>query len=184
MQNQNSAPALLRITTLQIDTLFTVVARAKTHSGVASDAGHHRQTRRIMRMNAVTRGVIKRLGRRQGEPVQQDRDIDSEIDPISIPDDYKELITRCFRVMGLPDEQICINVRSVGQRPSGLEVYAAFVKVLRWDASVVTMLSKMPLIEKRIDRVIRHSNMPRYSSFAGLWFRSPPAQDGIAASVH
>jgi hypothetical protein len=137
-----------------------------------------------MRMNAVTRGVIKRLGIKRDEPPRQDGDIDSEIGPMSIPDDYKELITQCFQRMGFPGDQICINVRSVGQRPSGLEVYAAFVKVMRWDAAVVNMLSKMPLIEKKIDRVIRHSNMSRYSSFAGLWFRSPPAPDGLTTAVH
>jgi hypothetical protein len=130
-----------------------------------------------MRMNAVTRGVIKRLGIKRDEPPRQDGDIDSEIGPMSIPDDYKELITQCFQRMGFPGDQICINVRSVGQRPSGLEV-------MRWDAAVVNMLSKMPLIEKKIDRVIRHSNMSRYSSFAGLWFRSPPAPDGLTTAVH
>lgn len=137
-----------------------------------------------MRMNTMTQGVIKRLGIKPGEPPRQDSDIDSEIGPMSIPDDYKELITQCFQMMGLPGDQVCINVRSVGQRPCGLEVYAAFVKVMRWDASVVNMLSKMPLIEKKIDRLIRHSDRPRYSSFAGLWFRSPPAPDGLAAGAH
>jgi hypothetical protein len=158
------------------------MALVQTHSDVTSDAATHRQARRIMRMNAMTQGVINRLARKPVEPMQQDGEIDSEIGPMSISDDYKELITQCFQMMGLPDDQICINVRPVGQRPCGLEVYAAFVKVMRWDASVVNMLSKMPLIEKKIDRVIRHSNMQRYSSFAGLWFRSPPAQ--LTARVH
>ncbi|MGQ2922362.1 hypothetical protein [Hydrogenophaga sp.] len=113
-----------------------------------------------------------------------DQDIDSEMNPSSIPDDYKELIAQCFCLMGLPADQISIQVRPVGVRSSGLEVYAAFIKVTRWDEAVISVLSKMPLIEKKIDRLIKQSSMARYSSFAGLWFRSPPSQDRIVINMH
>jgi hypothetical protein len=137
-----------------------------------------------MLMNAMTQSVIRRLGIKQGEALPQDGDIDSEMNPMSIQDDYKALVTQCLQMMGLSVNQICIQVRPVGQRPSGLEVYAAFVKVVRWDESVVKMVSKMPVIEKRLERLIRHSSLPRYSSFAGLWFRSPPELDGPSTRVH
>lgn len=131
----------------------------------------------------MTQGVIKRLGLKPSASTQHD-DVDSEMDPTSIPEDYKALITDCFQMMGLPADQITISVRPVGLRPCGLEVYAAFVKVMHWDASVASMLTKMPLIERRIDRLVRKSSMSRYSSFAGLWFRSPPALDEFAIKMH
>lgn len=137
-----------------------------------------------MGMNELTQGVIKRLGLRQGEPMQKEEDIDSEMGPSSISEDYQELIEECFRMMGLSSEQVRIGVRSVGISPSGMEVYAAFVKVMRWDAPVVRMLSRMPLIEKRIDRRMRQSTLLRYSSFGGIWFRSPPDLDEFAATMH
>ena len=51
----------------------------------------------IMRMHAVTQEVIKRLGFKPPTPMRpEDQDIDSEMNPSSIPDDYKELIAQCF----------------------------------------------------------------------------------------
>ena len=135
-------------------------------------------------MSAMTRGVIKCLGFKHDDMVQPHDNIDSELNPLSIPDDYKALISHCFRTMGLADDQVSISVRPVGLRPSGLEVYAAFVKVMRWDLSTATILSEMPLIERMIDRGIRRSDMTRYSSFAGIWFRSPPNQDEFLATMH
>lgn len=135
-------------------------------------------------MHAVTRGVIKRLGFKPTEAPPAHDDVDSQSSPLSIPEDYKTLIAQCFFSMGLSEEHISITVRPVGLLPSGLEVYAAFVKVVRWDLSMAALLSDMSLIEKMIDRGIRRSDMPRYSGFAGVWFRSPPVQDGFAGTVH
>ncbi|MGE0349389.1 hypothetical protein [Hydrogenophaga sp.] len=135
-----------------------------------------------MKINAVTRGVFRRLGLKS-PPCSHDG-IDSELSPVSIPEDYKALITQCFRRLGLPEDGICISVRPVGQRSSGQDVYAAFVKVTRWDASVASMFNELPTIEKMIDRGIRRSDMSRYSSFAGVWFRSPPKSEERPAVVH
>lgn len=135
-------------------------------------------------MSAVTRGVIKCLGLKQVEMMPPQDDIDSELDPVSIPDDYKTLIGHCLRSVGLTEDQVSISVRPVGHRPSGLEVYAAFIKVMRWDMSTTAILSDMPQIEKMIDRGIRRSDMSRYSSFAGIWLRPSPSLDEFPATMH
>jgi hypothetical protein len=75
-------------------------------------------------------------------------------------------------------------VRSVGVNPNGLEVYAAFIKVVQWNTRVVEMLGSMPAIEKKIDRRVRQSSMLRYSAFAGLWFRSPADVKGAIGTMH
>ena len=135
-------------------------------------------------MSAMTRGVIRYLGRKQEEMMPPDDGIDSELDPVSIPDDYKSLISHCFRTLGLTEDQVSISVQPVGHRLSGLETYAAFVKVMRWDRSTTAIFSNMPQIEKMIDRGIRRSDMPRYSSFAGIRLRPSQGQDEFPATVH
>lgn len=137
-----------------------------------------------MRMNALTQGVIKHLGFKNEVKMQPEDAIDSEITPTSISDDYQQLIRECFEALGFGSSQIRLVVRSVGLNPAGLEVYAAFVKVVRWEPCVVDMLSKMPAIEKKIDRRVRQSSMLRYSAFAGLWFRSPAGVDDPSETMH
>ncbi len=137
-----------------------------------------------MVLNALTLGVFKHLGLKSEVKMQSEETIDSEITPTSISDDYQELIKDCFQALGFDAGQIRIMVRSVGLNASGLEIYAAFVKVVQWDARVVDMLSNMPVIEKKIDRRVRQSSMLRYSAFAGLWFRSPAGVNGAIATMH
>ncbi|MDM7942134.1 MAG: hypothetical protein QUV35_05845 [Hydrogenophaga sp.] len=137
-----------------------------------------------MGMNALALGVFKHLSRKSEEKMQHDEDVDSRISPASISDDYQVLVTECFQALGLDAGQIRIVVRSVGWTPGGLEIYAAFIKVIHWDVRVVEMLSNMPVIEKKIDRRVRQSSMLRYSAFAGLWFRSPAGVNRAVATVH
>lgn len=137
-----------------------------------------------MGIHALTQGVIKHLGLKNEVKPQAVDDLDSEITPTSISDDYQDMIRDCFQMLGLGPDKIRIMVRSVGLNPAGLEIYAAFVKVVRWDASVVDMLGKMPVIEKKIDRCVRQSSMLRYSAFAGLWFRSPADVNIPQVTVH
>lgn len=137
-----------------------------------------------MDIHALTQGVIKHLGLKTDVKLPATDEIDSEIMPASISDDYQDMIRDCFQMLGLGPDQIRIMVRSVGLNPAGLEIYAAFVKVVRWDAGVVEMLAKMPVIEKKIDRCVRQSSMLRYSAFAGLWFRSPADVSSQLATMH
>lgn len=137
-----------------------------------------------MGIHALTQEVIKHLGLKTEVKLPAADEIDSEVTPSSISDDYQDMIKDCFQMLGLGPDQIRIMVRSVGLNPAGLEVYAAFVKVVRWDASVVDMLAKMPVIEKKIDRRVRQSSMVRYSAFAGLWFRSPADVNTPLVTVH
>lgn len=137
-----------------------------------------------MGIHALTQEVIKHLGLKTEVKLPAADEIDFEVTPSSISDDYQDMIKDCFQMLGLGPDQIRIMVRSVGLNPAGLEVYAAFVKVVRWDASVVDMLAKMPVIEKKIDRRVRQSSMVRYSAFAGLWFRSPADVNTPLVTVH
>jgi len=133
---------------------------------------------------ALTTGMLKRLGI-QPEPAMQDDDpIDSEIVPSSLSADYEDLITECFRLLGLTSDLVRVSVRPVGINPAGLDIYAAFIKVVRWEPAVIQVLTRMPIVEKKIEKCIRQSSMLRYSAFTGLWFRSPPNLDIEPTAVH
>lgn len=132
-------------------------------------------------------GVMQRLGIRSTSRMsdeQMDSDIDSEIMPTTIAADYETLINECFHVLGLTPDIVRISVRPVGFSPTGVEIYAAFIKVLRWEPNVIQMLNRLPYFEKKIDKRIRLSNLLRYSGFAGLWFRTPATVEGFATAVH
>lgn len=132
-------------------------------------------------------GVMQRLGIRSTTRMsdeQMDSDIDSEIMPTTIAADYETLINECFHVLGLTPDIVRISVRPVGFSPTGVEIYAAFIKVLRWEPNVIQMLNRLPYFEKKIDKRIRLSNLLRYSGFAGLWFRTPATVEGFATAVH
>lgn len=132
-------------------------------------------------------GVMQRLGIRSTTRMsdeQTDSDIDSEIMPTTIATDYETLINECFQVLGLTPDIVRISVRPVGFSPAGVEIYAAFIKVLRWEPNVIQMLNRLPYFEKKIDKRIRLSNLLRYSGFAGLWFRTPATVEGFATAVH
>lgn len=121
----------------------------------------------------LTTGVLERLGIRSANTMDPQDDITSEIAPSSLADDYESLITDCLRLLGLSPEFVRVSVRPVGVNPTGLDIYAAFIKVVRWDESVVKALTRMPTIEKKIEGRIKVSVGLRYSVFAGLWFHTP-----------
>jgi hypothetical protein len=137
-----------------------------------------------MKMSELTLSVIKHLGLKSEGTMQNGDNVNSEITPTSVSDDYQELIQDCFKALGFDSGEIRIMVRSVGVNPNGLEVYAAFIKVVQWNTRVVEMLGSMPAIEKKIDRRVRQSSMLRYSAFAGLWFRSPADVKGAIGTMH
>jgi hypothetical protein len=133
---------------------------------------------------ALTAGMMQRLGIRSGADMHDADPIDSEFMPAAISADYESLITQCFQCLGLTSELVRVSVRPVGQNPAGLEIFAAFIKVLRWEPGVVQVLTRMPHVEKKIEKCIRQSTMLRYSAFAGLWFHTPPHLEGAPAPMH
>lgn len=101
---------------------------------------------------------------------------DTILDPraaVRVVHDYEMLVTDCFRSLGLAHEQAQVRVRFVGLSPAGLQVYAAFVRIVRWDQVVVDLLAQMPAVEKALARLITEGALLRHTRFAGLWFRSP-----------
>lgn len=135
---------------------------------------------------ALTSGFMERLGfRSSSAPTLGDSEqIDSRVMPSTLASDYEVLINECFHALGLTPDLVRISVRPVGFSPAGLEVYAAFIKVQRWEPCVIQMLSRLPFYEKKIHKRVQFSNLLQYSAFAGLWFRTPSTIEGFATTVH
>lgn len=100
-------------------------------------------------------------------------DVESEFLPCPLADEYALTIHACLIQQGVEHEQLRVSVRAVGASPSGMDVYAGFIKVLRWTPPVRALLVQMPWVERRIERRLRQTGLLQYSHFGGLWFRSP-----------
>lgn len=145
-----------------------------------------------MNVAAITRDTVSRIVTREDRGEQFDNcHEDTILDPsaaVRVVHDYEMLVKDCFRSLGLEHEQARVRVRFVGFSPSGLHVYAAFVRILRWDQVVVDLLAQMPTVEKALAQLITEGALLRHTRFAGLWFRSQlntplPAAAG-AAEAH
>lgn len=129
-----------------------------------------------MDVAAITRDTVSRIVTREDrrDPSHNSHE-DTILDPcaaVRVVHDYEMLVTDCFRSLGLAHEQARVRVRFVGLSPTGLHVYAAFVRILRWDQVVVDLLAQMPTVEKALARLITEGAPLRHTRFAGLWFRS------------
>lgn len=133
---------------------------------------------------ATTQGMMDRLGLRSDLERKGLDPVDSDIMPASIAAEYESLIRGCFDRLGLTPDVVRVSVRPVGVNPAGMDIYAAFIKVLRWDPAVVRLLARMPYIEQKVARCLRQSQMLRYSAFVGLWFRTPPHIEKEPATMH
>ena len=100
-------------------------------------------------------------------------DIGSELQPGTLADEYALTIHFCLTQQGVQPDEMRVSVRPVGATLSGLEVYAGFIKVLRWTPCVRALVVQMPWVERRIERRLRQNGLLQYSQFGGLWFRSP-----------
>ena len=100
-------------------------------------------------------------------------DIESGLAPFPLANEYALTIHFCLSQHGLDNDQMRVSVRPVGSTPGGLDIYAGFVKVLRWTPPVRALVVQMPWVERRIERRLRQSGVLQYSQFGGLWFRSP-----------
>lgn len=102
-------------------------------------------------------------------------EIESGLDPFPLADEYAWTIHLCLSQQGVDGNQMRVSVRTVGNTQGGLDIYAGFIKVLRWTPPVSALMNQMPWVERRIERRLRQTGLLQYSQFGGLWFRSPGA---------
>jgi hypothetical protein len=92
---------------------------------------------------------------------------------------YLRIITDCLRRMLVPEESIEVSVRRAPGDSSGLQCFAGYVRILRWDPVVTpVLLQNMPVIDARIRKVANASLILEHTEFAGLWFQAGSSTEG------
>lgn len=100
-------------------------------------------------------------------------DIGSEFEPDTLADEIALTIHFCLTQQGVDHQQMRVTVRPVSTTISGREVYAGFVRIVRWTPMVRALMVQIPWVERRIERRLRQNGILQYSQFGGLWFRAP-----------
>ena len=67
-------------------------------------------------------------------------DVESEFLPCPLSDEYALTIHACLTQQGVEHDELRVSVRTVGASPSGMDVYAGFIKVLRWTPAVRALM--------------------------------------------
>lgn len=122
---------------------------------------------------------MKLLSRRPREtesdssPAPMPDDVGSELEPGTLADEIALTIHFCLTQQGVDHQQVRVTVRPVSTTVSGRDVYAGFIRVIRWTPTLRALMVQMPWVERRVERRLRQSGILEYSQFGGLWFRSP-----------
>jgi hypothetical protein len=87
--------------------------------------------------------------------------------------EYQQLVTAQLARSGISLNCATVEVRRLGRSPDGFDVFVGMVRLHRWERrSALRLLVGLPLLEKRVRRVVRSSWLADYSHFGGLWLHA------------
>jgi hypothetical protein len=87
--------------------------------------------------------------------------------------EYEGLITAQFRRFGIDRTCISIEVRKVGEKGDGLDVYAGMIQIQKWDrVSTLRLLLGLPMLEAKLRQSIGMTWLADLSHFSGLWLNT------------
>ena len=97
---------------------------------------------------------------------------------------YLRVINEAMRRMMVPDDSFEVGVRPVGAGPGGLDAFAGYIRIVRWDAlATPVLLQNMPIIDQRVRKVVNASVLLEHTHFAGLWFQAGSAAHGSPTAL-
>lgn len=92
---------------------------------------------------------------------------------------YLRIIVDCLRRMLVPVDSIEVSVRKALGDRNGLQSFAGYVRILKWDPVVTpVLLQNMPVIDARIRKVANASLILEHTEFAGVWFQASSTSEG------
>ncbi len=87
--------------------------------------------------------------------------------------EYQELISSQLRRSGIADTCASLEVRRFGRAPDGFDVFVGMVRLHHWERrSGLRLLLGLPMMEKRVRRVVHSTWLADYSHFGGLWLHA------------
>jgi hypothetical protein len=105
--------------------------------------------------------------------------VSSELSNSDIENYYLRIICDCLRRMLLPPDSFQVRVRRCGTSPTGLVIFAGYVRILKWDAVVTpVLLQNLPVIDGRIRKVVDASVLLEGTHYGGLWFQASSGTEG------
>ena len=96
----------------------------------------------------------------------------SELTVGDIENYYAKVIRDCLSRMLVPAESVDIRVRRVASVDAGIGV-AGYVRILDWDPVLTpVVLQNLPVLDRRVRKVVEASVILEGTHFAGLWFQA------------
>jgi hypothetical protein len=84
--------------------------------------------------------------------------------------EYEELVRAQLVRLGVPLENVEVEVRSAGTMQDGRKVYLAMVRLVKWEArTTLRLLIALPLLEAKTRQSLETTWLTDVSHFGGLW---------------
>lgn len=114
---------------------------------------------------------LLKLWQRGSEPDDPQTEINpSEHGGHGLESDLQLLVLEQLERGGISEECVTIEIRALGRGADGRHVYAAMLRLAKWQQrSSVRLLLGLPLLQAKVRRALRASWMHDVSHFAGLW---------------
>ena len=110
--------------------------------------------------------------------------VSSELTTRDIQNYYIRVITNCMKRMLVKEDEMEVGVQRIGISPAGLSSFAGYVRLLKWNPTVMpVLLQNMPVIDARIRKVVSASVLLEHTHFAGLWFQASSSVEGSPTSL-
>ena len=84
--------------------------------------------------------------------------------------EYEEIVRAQIVRLGVPLENVEVEVRSAGTMPDGRKVYLGMVRLVKWEARTsLRLLIALPLLEAKTRQSLETTWLMDVSHFGGLW---------------
>jgi hypothetical protein len=110
--------------------------------------------------------------------------VSSELTTSDIETYYLRVIADCLHRMLVAVDAIETTVKRSGTGPTGLIAFAGYVRILKWDPVVMpVLLQNLPVIDRRIRKLVDASVILEGTHFSGLWFQATSDTAGSPSTL-
>lgn len=96
-----------------------------------------------------------------------------EGEPAGLETEYQRVIDYQLRRWGVPESCASVEVRQIGQDSRGRQSFVGVVRLSVWDRkAAIRLMLGLPLLQARVDRIVRALWLAEVSKFEGLWLQT------------
>ena len=123
------------------------------------------------------------LGRRREAEAAAPSAVSSELSYSDLESYYLRIVVDVLRRMLVPADAVQVNVSLEDASPDQLPTFAGYVKILRWEPIMPVVLQNLPVIDRRVRRIVAASVILENTRFAGLWFQADSTVEGAPEAL-